>query len=121
MLDRDLEEAEEQYSLAVRSHMLVVDNLLDLQVRCEVYGSIGDCGRHDDHQLAARATMLRPAAAECCTVCWRPILRFVIARHSLPVHSRLHAPLTPTYSSSTDSIMIRIAANDDHQPFRQHC
>ncbi|PNW74416.1 hypothetical protein CHLRE_13g607750v5 [Chlamydomonas reinhardtii] len=31
MLDRDLEEAEEQYSLAVRSHMLVVDNLLDLQ------------------------------------------------------------------------------------------
>ncbi len=32
MLDRDLEEAEEQYSLAVRSHMLVVDNLLDLQV-----------------------------------------------------------------------------------------
>lgn len=31
MLDRDLEEAEEQYGLAVRSHMMVVDNLLDLQ------------------------------------------------------------------------------------------
>jgi hypothetical protein len=31
MLDRDLEEAEEQYQLAVRSHLVVVDNLLDLQ------------------------------------------------------------------------------------------
>lgn len=31
MLDRDLEEAEEQYSMAVRSHVIIVDNLLDLQ------------------------------------------------------------------------------------------
>eukprot|EP00798_Chlamydomonas_sp_ICE-L_P003323 gene3323-13354_t len=31
MLDRDLEEAEEQYGLAVRGHMLVMDSLLDLQ------------------------------------------------------------------------------------------
>ena len=31
MLDRDLEEAEEQYGLAVRGHMLVLDSLLDLQ------------------------------------------------------------------------------------------
>jgi hypothetical protein len=31
MLDRDLEEAEEQYQLAVRAHMVVVDQLLDLQ------------------------------------------------------------------------------------------
>jgi hypothetical protein len=31
MLDRDLEEAEEQYGLAVRGHMMIMDNLLDLQ------------------------------------------------------------------------------------------
>ncbi|KAL6760063.1 flagellar associated protein [Haematococcus lacustris] len=31
MLDRDLEEAEEQYGMAVRAHMLVMDNMLDLQ------------------------------------------------------------------------------------------
>ena len=31
MLDRDLEEAEEQYAMAVRGHMMIVDNLLDLQ------------------------------------------------------------------------------------------
>lgn len=31
MLDRDLEEAEEQYGLAVRAHMMVMDSLLDLQ------------------------------------------------------------------------------------------
>ncbi|MEW5310230.1 MAG: hypothetical protein WDW38_002047 [Sanguina aurantia] len=31
MLDRDLEEAEEQYALAVRGHMVVVEGLLDLQ------------------------------------------------------------------------------------------
>lgn len=31
MLDRDLEEAEEQYQMAVRAHMVVVDSLLDLQ------------------------------------------------------------------------------------------
>lgn len=31
MLDRDLEEAEEQYQLATRSHLVVVDALLDLQ------------------------------------------------------------------------------------------
>ena len=31
MLDRDLEEAEEQYGLAVRGHMMVLDSLLDLQ------------------------------------------------------------------------------------------
>lgn len=31
MLDRDLEEAEEQYGMAVRAHMLVMDSLLDLQ------------------------------------------------------------------------------------------
>mmetsp|Transcript_30030 Transcript_30030/g.66514 ORF Transcript_30030/g.66514 Transcript_30030/m.66514 type:complete len:550 (-) Transcript_30030:342-1991(-) len=31
MLDRDLEEAEEQYGLAVRGHMMVMDSLLDLQ------------------------------------------------------------------------------------------
>lgn len=31
MLDRDLEEAEEQYALAVRSHMTILDQLLDLQ------------------------------------------------------------------------------------------
>lgn len=31
MLDRDLEEAEEQYGLAVRGHMLIMDSLLDLQ------------------------------------------------------------------------------------------
>uniref|UniRef100_A0A7R9W0W4 Dynein regulatory complex subunit 2 n=1 Tax=Chlamydomonas euryale TaxID=1486919 RepID=A0A7R9W0W4_9CHLO len=30
-LDRDLEEAEEQYSLAVRGHMMIMDSLLDLQ------------------------------------------------------------------------------------------
>lgn len=31
MLDRDLEEAEEQYTLSVRSHMTILDQLLDLQ------------------------------------------------------------------------------------------
>lgn len=31
MLDRDLEEAEEQYGMAVRAHMVVLDSLLDLQ------------------------------------------------------------------------------------------
>jgi hypothetical protein len=31
MLDRDLEEAEEQYGMAVRAHMLVVESLSDLQ------------------------------------------------------------------------------------------
>ena len=31
MLDRDLEEAEEQYGMAVRAHMLVVESLMDLQ------------------------------------------------------------------------------------------
>jgi len=31
MLDRDLEEAEEQYGMAVRAHMMVLDSLLDLQ------------------------------------------------------------------------------------------
>jgi hypothetical protein len=31
MLDRDLEEAEEQYGMAIRAHMLVMDSLLDLQ------------------------------------------------------------------------------------------
>lgn len=31
MLDRDLEEAEEQYGMAVRAHMLIMDSLLDLQ------------------------------------------------------------------------------------------
>ncbi len=31
MLDRDLEEAEEQYGTAVRAHMMVLDALLDLQ------------------------------------------------------------------------------------------
>lgn len=31
MLERDLEEAEEQYQLAVRQHLSVVDSLLDLQ------------------------------------------------------------------------------------------
>lgn len=31
MLDRDLEEAEEQYGLAVRGHMMIMDSLLDLQ------------------------------------------------------------------------------------------
>jgi hypothetical protein len=31
MLDRDLEEAEEQYGLAVRGHMMILDSLLDLQ------------------------------------------------------------------------------------------
>lgn len=31
MLDRDLEEAEEQYNLAVRGHMMIMDRLLDLQ------------------------------------------------------------------------------------------
>lgn len=34
MLDRDLEEAEEQYGMAVRAHMMVLDSLLDLQVGC---------------------------------------------------------------------------------------
>ncbi|KAF5833975.1 flagellar associated protein [Dunaliella salina] len=31
MLDRDLEEAEEQYGMTVRAHMLVVESLMDLQ------------------------------------------------------------------------------------------
>ena len=31
MLERDLEDAEEQYALAVRQHLSVVDSLLDLQ------------------------------------------------------------------------------------------
>lgn len=31
LLDRDLEEAEEQHQLALRSHLLVLDSLLDLQ------------------------------------------------------------------------------------------
>ncbi len=31
MLDRDLEEAEEQYQAAIRSHLAVVDSLLTLQ------------------------------------------------------------------------------------------
>ena len=31
MLDRDLEESEEQYQMALRSHLLNVDGLIDLQ------------------------------------------------------------------------------------------
>ena len=31
MLDRDLEDAEEQYQLALRGHLMVVESLLDLQ------------------------------------------------------------------------------------------
>jgi hypothetical protein len=31
MLDRDLEDSEEQYQMALRSHLLVVDALIDLQ------------------------------------------------------------------------------------------
>jgi hypothetical protein len=31
MLDRDLEEAEEQYQMALRSHMQNIDTLIDLQ------------------------------------------------------------------------------------------
>lgn len=31
MLDRDLEDAEEQYQLALRGHLQVVESLLDLQ------------------------------------------------------------------------------------------
>jgi len=30
MLDRDLEDSEEQYQMALRSHLLVVDRLIDL-------------------------------------------------------------------------------------------
>lgn len=33
LLDRDLEEAEEQHQAALRSHLMVLDSLLDLQVR----------------------------------------------------------------------------------------
>jgi hypothetical protein len=33
MLDRDLEESEEQYQMALRSHLLVVDRLLDLHAQ----------------------------------------------------------------------------------------
>ena len=32
LLDRDLEEAEEQHQAALRSHLMVLDSLLDLQV-----------------------------------------------------------------------------------------
>jgi predicted hydrolase (HD superfamily) len=31
MLDRDLEDSEEQYQMALRSHLLIVDALIDLQ------------------------------------------------------------------------------------------
>ena len=32
MLDRDLEEAEEQYQMALRNHLIHVDQLIELQV-----------------------------------------------------------------------------------------
>ena len=31
MLDRDLEDSEEQYQMALRSHLMIVDALIDLQ------------------------------------------------------------------------------------------
>jgi hypothetical protein len=37
LLDRDLEEAEGQHQAALRSHLMVLDSLLDLQVRQWMY------------------------------------------------------------------------------------
>ena len=82
MLDRDLEEAEEQYSLAVRSHMLVVDNLLDLQVgvggggtqapgRCRRQALMGARGRNGGWDGVLVAGPGTHACREGAALVWR--------------------------------------------------
>jgi hypothetical protein len=34
MLDRDVDEAEEQYQVALRQHLRNIDSFIDIQVRC---------------------------------------------------------------------------------------
>ena len=43
MLDRDLEEAEDQFQMSLRAHLENMDRLIDLQV--SVLGGVGACNR----------------------------------------------------------------------------
>ena len=52
MLDRDLEDAEEQYGTALRGHLQIIDSLLDLQ-----YARMRGLRQQFDAQLKARAAL----------------------------------------------------------------
>ena len=54
MLDRDLEDAEEQYGTALRGHLQIIDSLLDLQ-----YARMRGLRQQFDGQLKARAVFWR--------------------------------------------------------------
>ena len=67
MLERDLEDAEEQYALAVRQHLSVVDSLLDLQ-----YARVAamEAAFDKDLKALAAAPLVAPRSALRRSRCW---------------------------------------------------
>ena len=89
MLDRDLEDAEEQYGTALRGHLQIIDSLLDLQ-----YARMRGLRQQFDAQLKARAAL---EAVNLQATVWRLQLP---ACREVSLSAVVHTKLATTYPAS---------------------
>ena len=108
MLDRDLEDAEEQYGTALRGHLQTIDSLLDLQ-----YARLRGLRQQFDSQLKARPAL---EAVKRCRPCGVPICSYQLANRCRCQQCTTQSLPSPGLQACIRSVCVEQALPQPHQP-----